>query len=88
MKPALSLTTAPISRLTLRIAIPASAGSKITVNHVIPVSSKTYTVRKMKITAAIFLLIMSTGFAVEQTYPPHANVVDVTQPPYSAKGDG
>ncbi len=23
-----------------------------------------------------------------QAYPPHANVVDVTQPPYSAKGDG
>ena len=23
-----------------------------------------------------------------QTYPPHANVVDVTQPPYSAVGDG
>ena len=88
MKPALSLITALNSQLTLRIAIPASAGSKITVNHVIPVSSKTYTVREMKITAAIFLLIMSTGFAVEQTYPPHANVVDVTRPPYSAVGDG
>lgn len=26
--------------------------------------------------------------ADEQTYPSHTNVVDVTQPPYSAKGDG
>ena len=26
--------------------------------------------------------------AEDQCYPPHANVVDVTRPPYSAKGDG
>jgi len=26
--------------------------------------------------------------AATQSYPPHANVVDVTKPPYSAKGDG
>ena len=26
--------------------------------------------------------------AAAQSYPPHANVVDVMQPPYSAKGDG
>lgn len=34
----------------------------------------------------------SRGFAapveLQQAYPPHANVVDVTQPPYNAKGDG
>ena len=34
------------------------------------------------------LLATATVSAQEQAYPPHANVVDVTQPPYSARGDG
>lgn len=33
-------------------------------------------------------VIASALLAAEQGYPPHANVVDVTRPPYSAKGDG
>ena len=40
-----------------------------------------------------FVLILSLFaaialFAENQAYPPHANVVDVTKPPFSAKGDG
>ena len=42
----------------------------------------------MKYLTAILALFASTLPAAEQAYPPHANVVDVTQPPYSAKGDG
>lgn len=34
------------------------------------------------------LAAAGVGRAENQRYPAHANVVDVTQPPYSAKGDG
>ena len=37
---------------------------------------------------AIFLALVCSAAAATQSYPPHANVVDVTKPPYSAKGDG
>jgi hypothetical protein len=43
---------------------------------------------------SLFLLLAAIATAADglragtQTCPPHANVVDVTQPPYSAKGDG
>lgn len=35
-----------------------------------------------------FFLFAVAGFADPQRYPPHPHVVDVTQPPYSATGDG
>ena len=39
-----------------------------------------------------FLLLIGaltvSASAAQQAYPPHANVVDVTKPPYSASGDG
>ncbi len=34
------------------------------------------------------LIHCSIAAAATQSYPPHPNVVVVTQPPYSAKGDG
>ena len=37
---------------------------------------------------AIFLALVCSAAAATQSYPPHANVVDVTKPPYLAKGDG
>ena len=37
---------------------------------------------------ALFLALACSAAAATQSYPPHANVVDVTKPPYSAKGDG
>ncbi len=37
---------------------------------------------------AIFLALVCTAAAAAQSYPPHANVVDVMKAPYSAKGDG
>ena len=37
---------------------------------------------------ALLLAAAIASFAENQAYPPHANVVDVTKPPYSAKGDG
>ncbi len=36
----------------------------------------------------ILLLLGASAGLAEQAYPPHGNVVDVTKPPYSAKGDG
>ena len=41
----------------------------------------------MKILALAFLAAAS-ALGQTQAYPPHANVVNVTKPPYSAKGDG
>lgn len=41
----------------------------------------------MKLTA-LALFLAASACAQTQSYPPHTNVVDVTQPPYSAKGDG
>lgn len=37
---------------------------------------------------AIGLFTTAAVHGVEQAYPPHAHVVNVTQPPYGAKGDG
>ena len=43
----------------------------------------------MRITIALVLVLATVAVrAGEQAYPPHANVVDVTRPPYDAKGDG
>ena len=36
----------------------------------------------------LLLLFASLRAAAGQTFPPHANVIDVTRPPYSARGDG
>jgi len=33
-------------------------------------------------------LVTLAAQAAEQSYPPHPNMIDVTKPPYSAKGDG
>ena len=42
----------------------------------------------MKLLLLLTLCAVAALRAETQTYPPHANVVDVTRPPYSAKGDG
>lgn len=41
----------------------------------------------MKAIVALSLFVLS-AVAGEQRYPAHPNVIDVTKPPYSAKGDG
>lgn len=56
--------------------------------HGIPASSTTYNVQNMKVAATFFWFFISNLSAGEQRYPAHGNVVDVTQPPYSAVGDG
>jgi hypothetical protein len=42
----------------------------------------------VKLPAAILTLFCIVTQAEAKSYPPHANVVDVTKPPYFAKGDG
>ncbi len=42
----------------------------------------------MKLLLLLTLCALAHLRAETQTYPPHANVVDVTRPPYSAVGDG
>ena len=45
---------------------------------------------RTRLTVLLFALLAAQRclLAAEQRYPAHANVVDVTLPPYAAKGDG
>ena len=44
--------------------------------------------RSTKFTVNVLFVAQSWLLAAEQRYPAHLNVVDVTRPPYAAKGDG